>query len=135
MRMKQPDRVFHLAIPCADLDDAREFYVNGLGCRFARAKEDRITLDFFGGQVVCHLYPEAIDPDPEIYPRHFGMTFQHRAEFDQTLERARSADLEFFEEPFIRFEGRPDEHLAFFLKDPSNNLVEFKYYRDPELMY
>ena len=61
---------------------------------------------------VFHLYPEAIDPDPEIYPRHFGMTFQHRAEFDQILERAKAADLVFFKEPFIRFEGRPDEQGA-----------------------
>jgi len=63
------------------------------------------------------------------------MTFQHRAEFDQVLERAKAANLVFFKEPFIRFEGRFDEYHAFSLKDPSNNLVEFKFYRDPELMY
>jgi len=133
--MKYPDRVFHLAIPCADLAKAREFYVNGLGCRFARTMDDRISLDFFGGQVVCHLCPEKIDPDPEMYPRHFGITFQHRSEFDRVLNRAKTAGLEFFEEPFTRFDGKPEQHLAFFLKDPSNNLVEFKYYQDSESMY
>ena len=46
-------RVSRIAIPCDDLDTAREFYVNGVGCRFARAMEDRITLDFFSAQVVC----------------------------------------------------------------------------------
>ena len=70
-----------------------------------------------------------------MYPRHFGTTFRQRAEYDQVLARAESANLEFFKKPFVRFEGRPQEHLAFFLKDPSNNLVEFKYYRDEEMMY
>jgi extradiol dioxygenase family protein len=129
------ERVFHLAIPCDDLDTAREFYVNGLGCRFARAKEDRITLDFFGAQVVCHLCPDDIDTDPEMYPRHFGMTFQNRVDFDRMLEQARAAGLNFFRQPFKRFEGCDDEHVAFFLRDPANNLVEFKYYQNPELMY
>jgi extradiol dioxygenase family protein len=133
--MKRPDRIFHLAIPCANLADARNFYVNGLGCRGARTMDDRITLDFFGGQLVCHLYPEKIDTDPAMYPRHFGITFQHRVEFDRVLNQAKAADLTFFEEPFIRFEGKQDQHLAFFLKDPSNNLVEFKCYQDPEMMY
>lgn len=97
--------------------------------------DDRVSLDFFGGQVVCHLCPEEIDSDPEMYPRHFGITFQHRTEFDQVLNRAKAAKLEFFKEPFIRFEGKPEQHLAFFLKDPSNNLVEFKYYQNAGMMY
>lgn len=109
--------------------------MNGLGCRFARAKEDRITLDFFGAQVVCHLCPDDIDTDPEMYPRHFGMTFQNRVDFDRMLEQAKAAGLNFFRQPFKRFEGCDDEHVAFFLRDPANNLVEFKYYQNPELMY
>ncbi len=114
---------------------AREFYVNGLGCRLARVMEDRITLDFFGAQVVCHLCPEDIDTDPDIYPRHFGMTFLDRTEFDRVLGRARTAGLGFFRQPFVRFEGREDEHNAFFLRDPANNLVEFKCYQNPDMMY
>ncbi|MEZ4820496.1 MAG: VOC family protein [Bdellovibrionota bacterium] len=67
--------IFHLAIPCADLDKAQSFYEDGLGCRMARRYHDRITLDFFGDQVVCHLKPDGIDHKPQLYPRHFGHTF------------------------------------------------------------
>ena len=133
--MQLPEKIFHLAIPCGDLDAARGFYVDGLGCSLARKKEDRITLDFFGGQLVCHLCPEAVEPEPEMYPRHFGMTFRRRADFDRALDRATAAGLEFFKVPFVRFEGLPDEHHAFFVKDPSGNLVEFKYSLDPAMMY
>jgi len=131
--MRDSDNAFHLAIPCRDLDEARRFYVDRLGCRLARRYEDRITLDFFGDQVVCHLAPESIDPAPRMYPRHFGVTFRRRTDFEQVLERA--ADADFFERPFVRFSGRPEEHDTFFLRDPSNNLLEFKHYRDPQYIY
>lgn len=133
--MRRPDHVFHLAIPCRDLDETRRFYAEGLGCRVARRYADRITLDFFGDQVVCHLAPEEIDPDPKIYPRHFGVTFRTAVDFEEVLARARSQHLAFFAEPFVRFSGRREEHRSFLLRDPSNNLIEFKHYADPEMMY
>ena len=101
----------------------------------ARRYSDRITLEFFGQQVVCHLCPDKIDPEPQIYPRHFGVTFSDKNDFDAMLELARSQGLAFFQEPFIRFPGLKEEHVSFFLKDPSNNLVEFKFYMDPSMIY
>jgi len=132
-RMRDSGNAFHLAIPCHDLDEARRFYVDRLGCRLARRYDDRITLDFFGDQVVCHLAPEEIDPAPRMYPRHFGITFRRRTDFERVLERAPEDD--YFEPPFVRFPGRPEEHETFFLKDPSNNLLEFKHYRDSQYIY
>jgi extradiol dioxygenase family protein len=127
-------RLFHLAIPSADLAASRAFY-EALGCRMARSYDDRITLDFFGDQVVCHLDPAAIDPNPKMYPRHFGVTFRDEPEFVAVLERARKAGLRFFAEPALRFDGKRERHRTFFLIDPSNNLLEFKWYADPEMMY
>ena len=133
--MHNPETIFHLAIPCRNLDEAVHFYADRLGCRLARRYEDHITLDFFGAQMVCHLAPERIDPDPQMYPRHFGLTFLRREEFDAMLERSREAGVRFYREPFVRFEGRPEEHWTFFLQDPSNNLIEIKYYLDPSMAY
>jgi extradiol dioxygenase family protein len=128
-------RVFHVAIPCRSLDEAEDFYVNKLGARLARRYADRITLEFFNQQVVCHLCPDKIDPDPQMYPRHFGVTFSDREDFNDILDRARKENLHFFQEPFIRFKGMAEEHSTFFLKDPSNNLLEFKLYNDPTMIY
>jgi extradiol dioxygenase family protein len=134
--MRDSNNVFHLAIPCMDLDAAFDFYVTKLGCKLARRYPDRITLDFFGDQVVCHLSgEEAIDKKPKMYPRHFGITFKERREFDAVLKLARQRELPFFQEPMTRFEGKIEEHLTFMLRDPSNNLLEFKYYFDPRMMY
>jgi extradiol dioxygenase family protein len=126
--------VFHLAIPAHDLDEAQQFYVDGLGCTLARRYDDRITLNFFGDQVVCHL-SDSIDVAPALYPRHFGITFRERKSWQSVLNRARAHDLPLFAPPFRRFHGRPEGHDAFVLRDPSNNLLEFKHYDDPEMRY
>jgi uncharacterized protein len=126
--------IFHLAIPSADLDQSAEFY-SKLGCRIARRSHDRVTLELLGHQVVCHLSPDKIDKHPEMYPRHFGITFTDERNFERILSTAIQGNVEFFQQPFVRFKGRPEEHRVFFLKDPSNNLVEFKYYNDPNMVY
>jgi extradiol dioxygenase family protein len=87
--MRTRDDVFHLAIPAADLDEAYAFYVTGLGCKLARRYADRITLDFFGDQVVCHLH-EVVDEEPQLYPRHFGVTFRARQDWERLLRLARA---------------------------------------------
>jgi uncharacterized protein len=125
---------FHLAIPAHDLDEAQAFYVDKLGCHLARRYDDRITLDFFGDQVVCHL-SDQVEENPELYPRHFGVTFQDREEFDRLLFCAETRAIPFFRACQPRFKDQVEEHLTFVLIDPSGNLLEFKHYRDPRMMY
>ena len=128
--------IFHLAIPTDDIDAAEAFYIDGMGAEKARRKDDRLTMDFYGDQIVCHKAPpDEIDEDVTMYPRHFGMTFTDETDFEALIERAETHDLPFFEEPMRRFEGEYDEHRTFFLRDPSNNLLEFKWYENNENMY
>jgi len=63
------------------------------------------------------------------------MTFRRREDFDAVLGRVRVRAAPFFEHPFVRFAGAPDEPVVFVVCDPSSNLVEFKHYRDPAKMY
>ena len=132
--MRETRDAFHLAIPAHDLDEAYDFYVAGLGCKLARRYADRITLDFFGDQVVCHLH-EGVQSVESLYPRHFGVTFRAHDDLERLIALARNRKLTFYAEPFTRFEGLVEEHTSFVLKDPSNNLLEFKWYRDPRMMY
>jgi extradiol dioxygenase family protein len=132
--MRDQGDAFHLAIPARDLDEAYEFYVSGLGCHLARRYPDRITLDFFGDQVVCHLSDEWVE-EPNMYPRHFGVTFRRRQDFDNLVRLAEHRKLAVFHPVDHRFTGRVEEHLTFVLRDPSGNLLEFKHYFDPRMMY
>jgi hypothetical protein len=129
--------VFHLAIPVNDLDEAEAFYVGALGCKLARRYADRITIDFFGDQLVCHL---ADDPQPRdaalgLYPRHFGVTFREDRDFDALYELCVQRKIELFADVSTRFDGLVEVHRTFVLRDPSDNLVEFKHYADPRMMY
>jgi extradiol dioxygenase family protein len=70
-----------------------------------------------------------------MYPRHFGVTFRRREDFDALLLCAQSRDIPFFRPCQTRFEGAVESHLTFVLVDPSGNLLEFKHYRDPRMIY
>ncbi len=129
--------VFHLAIPVHDLDAAQDFYVTLLGCKLARRYPDRITVDFFGDQLVCHLTEGGppVERPPSLYPRHFGVTFRDPADFDALHALAVLRKIPFYADISIRFEAMAEEHRTFVLLDPSGNLLEFKHYRDPRMMY
>jgi uncharacterized protein len=127
--------VFHLAIPAHDLDVAQDFYVTKLGCKLARRYDDRITLDFFGDQVVCHLTPGEPAMPESLYPRHFGVTFRAAADFEALHACAVLRKIPFYRDMSLRFEGLVEEHRTFVLVDPAGNLLEFKHYNDPRMMY
>ena len=133
--MRDAGNAFHLAIPARDLDEVQEFYVTGLGCHLARRYEDRITLDFFGDQVVCHLSDDWERDPVDLYPRHFGVTFRHREELDALVYLVETRQLPVFRPLQPRFKDTVEEHLTMVLVDPSGNLLEFKWYRDPRMMY
>ncbi|MFZ0215926.1 MAG: VOC family protein [Candidatus Dormiibacterota bacterium] len=133
--MRTTDDVCHIAIPTRDLDEAFEFYVTKLGCKLARRYDDRITLDFFGDQLVCHLNDYWDREVRDLYPRHFGVTFRHREDFDRLMHLAETRGIDFYNEVSSRFEGLVEEHLTVVFKDPSNNLIEFKWYHDPRMAY
>ena len=131
----EPVCIFHLAIPTHDIDAAEEFYTSVFGAERARRYADRVTFRFFGNQIVCHLAPDKIDRAPEMYPRHFGITFLRRQHFDEVYDRCKQSEYRLFKDIFLRWPDSKEKHQAFFISDPSNNLIEFKYYFDSTYVY
>lgn len=137
--MRDHRDVFHLAIPAFDADETIDFYVTKLGCKLARRYHDRVTLDFFGDQVVCHLVerPSTLPAvsDLKMYPRHFGVTFRESDDFDRLYRLAQERSLPFYADVQERFVGMIEVHRTFVLVDPAQNLLEFKHYTDHRMMY
>jgi len=133
--MSSPREVFHLAIPARDLGATEHFYCTLLGCPVARRYADRITLMFFGGQVVCHHSPDEPRQDPHLYPRHFGITFRERCDFEALLRLVAVREVPVFQPLARRFHGAVEEHSCIVLRDPTDNLIEFKHYLDPRMMF
>jgi len=127
--------LFHLAIPIKNIEQALEFYANGLGCPIGRANAQAIIFNFSGHQVVAHLTTGEIPPQKGIYPRHFGLVFPKESDWSALWQRVQEKGLAIYQSAKIRFPGELIEHSTFFLKDPFDNLLEFKYYRHPESIF
>ncbi len=127
--------IFHLSFPVRDIASTKEFYEEGLGCGVGRQSAVAIMLDFHGHQIVAHVTDNLGPPQPNIYPRHFGLVCQSEEEWNQWRDRAQKNGLPFFRDPHRRFTGTPLEHLTFFLTDPSQNLLEFKYYLNANAIF
>lgn len=121
--------MFHLAIPSHNLEKSKDFYEAVLNQKAGRAYKDYVVFNFFGHQLVCHLDPTGIDKEVKMYPRHFGIIFDTKETLLETYQKAKESDASFYEDLFERFVDQPGWHWSFFLIDPSNNLIEFKYYQ------
>ena len=127
--------IFHLAFPVKSVESTVVFYRDQLGFRIDLIETNRCIIDFFGHQAVAHVSVKDVPARVAVYPRHFGVILDSEKQFDDFYLRVERVGIPFFERLFVRFSGTPREHKTFFLKDPSNNLIEFKWYRDPELIF
>lgn len=133
---------FHLAMPVHDLDSARAFYGDLLGCPEGRSAATWVDFDLFGHQFVAHLDPDAtaaprisnaVDGDDVPVP-HFGVLLDPGA-WRTLAERLRAAGTAFVIEPHTRFAGEVGEQSTMFLLDPSGNALEFKAFADDSQVF
>jgi uncharacterized protein len=121
--------IFHLAFPVKDISSTLEFYRDRLQLPVDLVEERRCIINLFGHQAVAHVSDKDIPESVSMYPRHFGVILDTEEMYDKFLARARTSGVQFFKNDFSRFPGTPRAHRTFFLQDPSNNLLEFKWYR------
>ena len=131
---------FHLAFPVIDLPQTESFYKDLIGCKIGRTSDRWIDFDFFGHQVTAHL----VDKMPEIATNqvdgkdvpssHFGAVLDWDA-WHQLRDRLTPHVSEFLIGPYIRFEGEPGEQATMFVTDPSGNGLEFKSFKNPEMLF
>ena len=138
MKKLQP---FHLAFPVHDLSEAKEFYTKILGCTLGRSSEHWIDFNLFGHQVVAHLNPDDLSKtktsnvdDKQVPVRHFGIILEWE-KWQQFSIELKEKGVEFIIEPYIRFKGEIGEQATMFFLDPSGNALEFKSFKDPEMVF
>lgn len=127
---------FHLAFPVDDLDAARRFYGQVLGCPEGRSTADWIDFNLFGHQIVAHRVQRAaaesgrnpVDGHNVPVP-HFGVVLSLQ-QFDALAARVRAAGVTFGIEPHVRFKGQAGEQATMFFCDPAGNALEFKAFAD-----
>ena len=132
---------FHLAFPVDDLDAARRFYGELLGCPEGRSADEWIDFNLYGHQIVAHLAPEEarirtinrVDGD-EVPVPHFGIVLPMK-EWKALATRLEKAGVDFVIAPTVRFENQPGEQANMFFLDPAGNALEFKAMTDPAKLF
>ncbi len=128
---------FHIAFPVDDLEAARTFYGQTLGCPEGRSSAEWIDFDLFGHQIVAHFKPRsersdahhnAVDGHAVPVP-HFGVVLTMQ-KWESLAERLHAAGQKFEIEPYIRFKGEVGEQATMFFYDPAGNALEFKAFAD-----
>ena len=134
-------RPFHLAFPVLDLEEARDFYVNTLGCSMGRESDQWIDFNLYGHQIVAHLSPNEIKDESrnqvdgdEVPVRHFGVILENN-EWQKLVDRLKTKGEDFLIEPRVRFEGKSGEQRTLFILDPSGNALEFKSFADDDHIF
>ena len=134
-------RPFHLAFPVHDLEAARAFYGEVLGCAEGRSSDDWIDFDFYGHQIVAHQAPGLVADrartkvDSEDVPvPHFGLVLTME-DWQDMADRLAAAGTQFVIEPTVRFRGKPGEQATMFFRDPSGNALEMKAFADDAMLF
>ena len=133
--------VFHLAYTVSDLDSARRFYGDLLGCQEGRSTDTWVDFNFFGNQLSLHLgevvkrSKTASKVDNISVPMpHFGCILDWDS-FHDLADKLKSAEVLFIIEPTSRFKGKPGEQVTMFFEDPFQNALEFKAYQNPSEVF
>ena len=132
--------LFHFAFNVTDLDEARRFYGEMLGCREGRSTDTWVDFDFFGHQLSLHLgEPLKTAPTGHVGDRlvpmpHFGLILQ-RADWQALAERLVAAGMTFVIEPHLRFPGQRGQQWTMFFLDPFGNPIEVKGFESLDTVY
>jgi extradiol dioxygenase family protein len=123
--------VFHLAYNVRNLDDARAFYGDVLGCREGRSATTWVDFDFFGHEISLHLgepfaTAETGRVGDHLVPMpHLGIVLE-LAHWRAVAARLEARAVDFVLPPTVRFAGEPGEQWTMFFRDPSGNPIEVK---------
>ncbi|MFL2988645.1 glyoxalase [bacterium] len=127
---------FHLAFPVNDIEKAKQWYIDVLGCSIGRESTRWVDFNFFGHQISAHLVENTISiqqinsvDNKDIPVRHFGIILND-SEWKKLANKFAKINLDFLVSPYTRFEGEIGEQSTMFIKDPSGNVIEFKSFKN-----
>ena len=131
---------FHLAIPCGDLETAKKFYSETLGCRLDNSAQEWADVDFWGNELTLHQTETRQNRERhhvdmgEVCVPHFGVHLDEDI-FQNVKKRIEASDIDYLDKPYRRFKGTEFEQETFFVEDPNGNVLEIKTMTNPEVLF
>jgi extradiol dioxygenase family protein len=134
--------LFHFSFAVDDLDRARKFYGEVLGCPEGRKLPGRADFNFFGHHLVAHLAPEQtvgtagrkLGAAGKTPIRHFGAILT-LDDFKRTVERLQTHTIDFLNPPEVTQKGSVREQMLMTVLDGCGNAIEFKGLAQPTDVY
>ena len=123
--------ILHLSLPVRDLEEAKRFYAEALGCDLGRVEDTWFDAFFFGCQLTLHERPDEVRPAREQGVRHFGVTVSY-GRWQELVARLQAEGVPFLRQPSADYVGTPREQHKAMVCDPSGNAIEVKSYADPQ---
>ena len=126
---------FHLAFHVTDLQRARDFYVDILGCKEGRSTDTWVDLDCFWHQLSLHLGAPfqttltGVVEGVKVPMPHFGLCLAMPV-WQTLAQRLTAAQVPFVLPPHIRYAGQAGEQGTLFILDPFGNPIEIKGFSD-----
>lgn len=131
---------FHLALPCKDLAETKDFYQNVIQARIGRETENWVDIDLFGNQLTFTVagnfnfdYKNYRLDDYVLPSFHFGIIVSVDA-WGELYSRLFQMDLEVTTEATF-MQDKIGEHLSFFIQDPNGYMLEFKSFKNPKEIF
>ena len=136
------DTLFHFSFAVNDLDRARRFYGELLGCPEGRKLPGRVDFNFFGHHIVAHLNSDEVVGENAARLRegggtplrHFGVVMPLER-FEAIENRLKGAGVDFILQPETRQAGTIREQKLMTCRDGCGNAIEFKGLRNVTDVY
>ena len=134
------ETLFHLSLPCSDVEDTKKFYVETVGAILGRHSNNWADINLFGHQITFTQAGKFNFNNPnyvfegKILPSfHFGVIVDVDT-WGTIYSKLNQLNLELVNQTTF-LKNKPGEHLSFLVKDPNGYLLEFKSFKDSEQVF
>lgn len=127
-------QMFHLSLPCKDIEKTKAFYIDVLGAQLGRHSENWIDINLYENQITFTKTGDFKFDfknyrfGKEILPSfHFGVIVDAEL-WGSMYSKLFKMDLQMTSKVTFLSE-KVGEHLSFFVKDPNGYMLEFKCFK------
>ena len=121
--------IFHLSFAVGDLDQAKDFYTKVLEANLGRQTDKWLDVLLWGHQITLQLRPEEVLNLEQQGKRHFGFVLPWD-EWQAMVDSIQKYPEHILQDAKVLHASTHQEQGKLFLKDPSNNVIELKTYKN-----
>ncbi|MBV1922785.1 MAG: VOC family protein [Flavobacteriaceae bacterium] len=134
------ETLFHLSLPCTDVEETKRFYIESVGAALGRHSNNWVDINLFGHQITFTQAGKFNFNNPnyvfegKILPSfHFGIILNVDT-WGAIYSKLNALNLELVAQATF-LKNKSGEHLSFFVKDPNGYMLEFKSFKESKQVF